>query len=272
MISASILFVLFLIVEIRKRKAAVCVILILFLGSLLSSWIFTANQISNFSFCYDTTDDKERIFISENSELCLIDINEPKVYNSNKTVNYLKDKNILYLDNYFVTSYNDNSVDSLRCILSKIYIENLYLPLIKDDDRGEIFENILSLKNEYKTNFIFYEENEIISFESFSIVPVYYDTYGKCAITISYQDEFYTYVTADMLEKDTAPQALKVMNGVNTVIVGNIKKTSFKFIYKLTEETKLIYNKKTGLTDEILAYYENRILVDPNGAVELYVE
>ena len=75
-----------------------------------------------------------------------------------------------------------------------------------------------------------------------------------------------------MLENDTAPQALKVMNGVNTVIVGNIKKTSFKFIYKLTEETKLIYNKKTGLTDEILAYYENRILVDPNGAVELYVE
>ena len=272
-LSLTILFFLFLVLDIRKRKTALLVLLVMLLGTILSSFVFTANQFSQFKFQYDTTDDSEKIFISENSEILLIDIETPGSSKSIQTTEYLFNKNILYLDNYFVTSYNEKSISAFKTIFSRIYVENLYVPLPKDTAQTKIFEEIITLQHTYKTNLIVYEENEIIDFENFSLVPIYCDTYGKFALTINYKNEFYTYISADMLEPSTVMHSLKIMNGANTVVVGRSdNKSSNSFIYKLKGNTKIIFNEKSGLTNEILDYYKDRITVDPNGAVDLYVE
>ena len=78
-----------------------------------------------------------------------------------------------------------------------------------------------------------------------------------------------------MLDSKTRQYAFKIMNKANTVIVGEMgsSKNNADFIYKLEGETKILYNNsKKGLSEEILKYYQNRISVDPNGTVDLYVE
>ena len=193
---------------------------------------------------------------------------------SYETISYLNDNGVCYLDNYFIYSYNDKTADALKVLFSRIYVENLFVAAPKSEEQIVIYEELLALKEVYKVNIIPYVEEEMLQLSDFSVFPVYFDSYGRLALTILYDNEFYTYLTADMLNASTLNHALKLMNGANTVIIGSkgYIGTNYDFILKLDTSTRLIYNKKTGLSDEILDYYENRIVVDPNGTVDLYVE
>ena len=193
---------------------------------------------------------------------------------SYRTLSYLSASHLSYLDNYVITSYTYVTKDALEVLASNVYLENIYLPAPKTEADKEIYAEILTLKEKYEASFIPYEENELIDISEFVIFPAYYDNEGKFAATLLYKNEFYTYLSADMLETSTKNTALKLMLGANTVIVGSTGYLydGYSFTYKIPDETKLIYNKKSGLTDEILDYYGDRITVDPSGSIDLYVE
>ncbi len=264
----------FLVLDIRKKKTAALIVCALLASSIASAAVYTVNKNSDFALEYIEQDENERILMKKNSTAHLMEISTPTRALSYKTLSYLKSNDIVFLDDYFITSYTNYTYESLEIIFSGIYIKNVYLPAPKTVEQKEIYSDILKLKEEYQINFIPYTEDEMLVFSDFTLFPAYYDENGKFAATINYHDEFYTYVTADMLTANTENYAIKIMNGANTVIIGakGSNKSLSDFIYKLEGNTKLIYNRKSGLTDEILNYYENRITVDPSGTVNLYVE
>jgi hypothetical protein len=227
-----------------------------------------------FSFEYNEEEDRERILMKCDSDACLVEISNPSKKVSYETVRYLKENDILHLKSYVITAYNTKTKEALDAMLSGVFIENIYLCTPQNSTQKEIYSEILKLKNVYEINIITYTPDKKIEFSDFALYPVFCDNKGKFAITIKYNDEFYSYVTADMLEESTRNHALKIMYGANTVIIGakGENSNSDPFIYKISGDTRLIYNKKSGLTDEILKYYENRITADPSGKIDLYVE
>ena len=271
---STLFFFLFLILNIRRKSVAIILSIFLFLSTFFSAWGFTAFQLNKFEFEYNETEERERILIKNDSDVSLIEFSKVTDSVIYETVDYLESNSILYLDNYFITDYSNESYAALDAMLSLVKIEAIYLPTPKTESMNVRYNYILDVLNEYSINVITYQEEDCFFFSDFTVFPLYYNEKGKCALTIRYRNEFYTYITADMLVGTTKPLALKAMNGATTVIVGakNASSGSPDFIYKLNESTNLIYNKKTGLSDEILTYYENRITIDPNGSIDLYVE
>lgn len=273
-IAATALFFLFIVIKISKRKTAILLLVSLLLSSFISSGIHTTVQNEESQFSYNEENSRERILLKSNYEISLIEISSLTSKIGRETVTYLRSNAIMHLDNYILTAYNQTSISTLESLLSSILIKKLYLPAPKTEYQKEIYTELLSFKRAYDIELEIYQENIMLTFTNFTLFPVYFDYKERLAFTVLYNNEFYTYLTADMLDADTVNHALNIMNGACTVIVG-AKGDSLdlpEFIYKLGDGTRLIYNKKTGLTDEILKYYENRITVDPNGSIDLYVE
>lgn len=271
---SSLFFLLFLLLKVKRRGIAVLLSVCLFASTFISAWAFTSFSFNDFAFEYNETEERERILIKNNAEVTLIEVsnlNDNVVY---ETLDYLKKENVLYLDNYLITDYSENSNIALDALLSRIKINSIYVPTPKSESMTASYERVLTVLSGYSVKTVTYQEEDSLSFSDFTFFPICYTEKGKCAFTILYRDDFYIYISSDMLSGSTKSHALKVMNGAKTVIVGskNATNSRLEFIYKLEKETSLIYNKKSGLPDEILAYYENRITVDPNGSIGLYVE
>lgn len=271
-IISSIIFLLFIVLKVNKKKTVALVIVCSLIFSIFSAGIYTAAQTEKFVFSYDETDENERILMKSDSQTSLIEISEINTKLTRGTLVYLENRDIMYLDNYIITSYNYSSLHAIESLLSNVYVENLHIPAPKSELQKQIYSQLLNLRKTFDIKLHIYTEGYMIHFSDFTFFPVYYDKNNRFAFTILYNDEFYTYVTANMLDDTAVNHALKIMNGANTVIVGAKGKTGAKFTYKLNGDTKIIYNKKTGLSNEILKYYENRITVDPNGSLDLYVE
>lgn len=270
----TIALFLFLILDIRKRKTAVLLIIALFMSTILSAGVYTVKEKQKFAFEYYEEEYNERLLMKSNEEAALVEISNLNVTLAHKTLLYLRAKEITYLENYIITSYNAKTSDALNVLLSGIYIKNLYVPAPKSDTEKMYYNEILSVKEKFSSSFIPYENETPFEFSDFTLFPIYSGKSDSTAFTILYNDEFYTYLSANMLDAENKNYAIRIMNGANTVIIGPKGETSNTkdFIYKISGNTKLIYNKKAGPPDEILEYYGDRISVDPSGAVELYVE
>lgn len=274
-IVASILLLLFIVIKTDRKKTAAVTVACLLISSIASAGVFTAIERNTFEFSYNETDSRERILIKANSDSALIEISTLSSKVSRETIAYLKENHITYLKDYVITSYNVSSVAALNSLLSNVFIKNVYIPQPKTDTEKVVYSDFLSLEKFYNINMSFYTEQDMLNFSEFTFFPVYYDRYERFAFTILYEDKFYTYITANMLDTAAVNHALKIMNGADTVIVGakGDSSSSQDFLYKLDNKTnRLIFNKKTGLTAEILKYYEDRITVDPNGRIDLYVK
>ena len=271
-IISSIIFLLFIVLKVNKKKTVAFMIVCSLIFSIFSAGIYTAAQTEKFVFSYDETDDNERILMKSDSRTSLIEISDINTKVARETAVYLEKRDIMYLDDYVVTSYSYGSPRALESLLSNVYVENLHIPAPKSELQIEIYSQLLNLRKAFDIKLHIYTEGYMIRFSDFTFFPIYYDKNNRSAFTILYNNEFYSYVTANMLDDATVNHALKIMNGANTVIVGAKGSSDAKFTYKLNGDTKIIYNKKTGLSNEILKYYENRITVDPNGNIDLYVE
>ena len=275
LVIASIVFFLFIFIKTQKKKTAAITVTCLLLSAIISAGVCNGIEDKKFEFSYNETDSRERILIKSNSNSSLIEIATLNLKVSNDTLSFLKKKHVTYLNDYVITSYNTSSLTALDTLLSNIFIENVYIPLPKTDVQKTTYSELLNFEKSYHVNISVYAEEDKINLSDFKFFPVYYDRYERFAFTILYDDKFYSYVTANMLDTASVNHALKIMNGADTVIVGakGESSSSQNFLYKLDNKTNhLIFNKKSGLTDEILKYYENRITVDPNGRIDLYVE
>jgi len=273
-IAFSVSLFLFMVLEIRKRKIATVTISFLLVASIFSAGICTASENNDFTFEYSEFDGRERILMNKDTDSCLIEISTLSNQVAYESVSYLADKHIFNLHSYFITSYTNNALSAIETVLSKVFVKNLYVPIPNSEYLSDTYLEIINLNEEYDINVITYSQEEMIKFSDFNVFPLYHDSFGRTALTVNYHEKFFTYVSASMLTPSTENYALKIMNSSDTLIIGakGESENDREFKYKIPKLSKLIFNKKSGLSDSVLTYYENRIVVDPNGTIDLYVE
>ena len=273
-IAFSISLFLFLVLKIQKRKTATVAISFLLIASISSAGICTASDNIDFTFEYSEFDGRERILMNKDSDSCLIEISTLSNQVAYESVSYLAEKHLFYLNSYFLTSYTSSSLGAIEIVLSSVLVENIYVPIPNSEDKSDVYSEILNLNKKHDINVITYSQEEMIKFSDFNIFSLYQDYYGRVALTVNYSEKFFTYVSSSMLTPSTENHALKIMNASDTLIIGakGESENDRDFKYKIPKVSKLIFNKKSGLTDSVLKYYENRIVIDPNGTIDLYVE
>ena len=116
------------------------------------------------------------------------------------------DMKINEIDKYVVMSYYDDMVNGIPSILYNFNVDEIYMPMPRNNAEEEILLNInYDLKiNKCNTKIIFFEQTDnIIRCKDFSISPFHRSTdENVVAFTIFYKDKFYIYLSSGMLNDE----------------------------------------------------------------------
>lgn len=255
----TVLFFAFSIIKISKKRIAVLCLMTILLSVFISSLAFGIVSKNNLHFDYIATKSNEMIIMQSNRETTVLDVSTPTASNTWDNIDIVSDMNITDIQNYIFASYSKIIKNSAKIVSGNIKTDKIYIPLPQNAEEDDLYRFILDEFEDSKTEIITYTTDKFITCGDFSIFPAYRSPEeNKTAVTILYEDQFYTYLSSGMLEDDTKNVALGIMDGCHTLILGCHGNSyyNYDFIYKVNElKTLIVSSKNVNLTSETLTFY-----------------
>ena len=263
----TVCLIVFFIVKLDKRRTAIITLSAMLLCVFSSAFIATKINESVARIEYNSGSYGDRILLTENNRSALIDISYGDIKSAFETAEFMYDMKINEIDKYVVMSYYDDMVNGIPSILYNFNVDEIYMPMPRNNAEEEILLNInYDLKiNKCNTKIIFFEQTDnIIHCKDFSISPFHRSTdENVVAFTIFYKDKFYSYLSSGMLNDENKNIAYRLINGADTIIFGKWgeKVYNYEFIYKIESAEQLIFSDKyMNVPDEILEFYASKKL------------
>lgn len=268
----------FAVLNIKRKRSAVtllgCMLAVIF----VSAFSFSLYSKNATHFEYTLNENMEWIMMQDGDTNAIIDLATPGTKVAALEVKQLNDFGLNELDSYIFTSYSSYTESAVDTLLGSLLVSKIYLPVPQNEYEISIAEGIVSEHGASKSELTFYVADEFIECGDFNVFPAYRSPdKNKLALTILYQDEFYTYLSSGMLEDDTKNVALPLIDGCDTLILGRHGNSYFdyKFIYQVKSLTKLVISSKNlDLPSETVRYYNKQgtsLYYSPE-RLKLYVE
>ncbi len=262
LIAFTVFLCAFAVLNIKRKRSAVTL-----LGCMLAVIFVTAFSYSLYSankdhFEYTLNASGEWITMQDGDSNTVIDVTEPSTKGVSLEITRLNDLGLNELDRYIFTSYSSYAHNAVDILLGSMLIGRIYLPVPQNEYEFSIAEGIVSEHSTSKSEIIFYEADEFIECGNFNVFTAYRSSdKSKLALTILYQDKFYTYISSGMLENDTKNVALSLIDGCNTLILGRHGNSylNYKFIYRVNNLDQLVISSKNlELPSETVRYYNEQ--------------
>ena len=259
----SILFLLFLILDIKRKRRYLGVISILFVSIFItafSSAVIRENQ-DGISYYSDTA------IIKSDRKSYAIDSYVNLDDNVSALFYHLVSKNITYLDGFILTSLSYKNEGNLLYLLRKIKVDTLYVPTPKGSYETECAERISAALSLYGTKLEFYEEDENLKLGNvcFNLIKRNYYTPSSLDIetiySLTYKDKISVY-TSELKDTGYKNAFINIALKIDTVILG---KGVSEFTFQLPN-LKNVYYTADELTYSADYYKEKEASVNKTEA------
>lgn len=261
----SILFYLFVILNIKKRKKAVAALLICFFVVMLIPTISTAANDSKETVAYCSDNKCDEMLIRSKNEVCLINSSQYSkglVYTS---IDFLKDAKVTYLDIYYLTHYSWSLDDDVETLTYNIKVDKIYLPEPRNGDEETILKLVSKSIEDSKTTIILYKTFEKVSVGEYDIQLLHSTPYGETsmnAFAVSKKDVVYLYISSGLLDGKTKAEMSKYIGVSDVVILGKHGKQYKNKVY-ITEcypdiDTLVFNSTNVFLKQNNMKYYMDR--------------
>lgn len=259
----TVLFFAFFLFEIKHKRLAIISLSSLLVIILSSSLALTYTVESSTKITYKSVSD-ERIIITDDSEISVIDISSYKKSDSYDLYEEVAKENLTRIDKYVLTHYSYTLREATETLASLILIREIFIPTPRSINEELILFEIKELTDKSGIKLSVYENEDVISVGDASVIPLYTYKLGetkKNMLTVLFGGCFYTYLGVDMLDGETKNMALEVIDGSHTIILGRheSKNNEYKFTYEPKMAKTLIFSSDRivlNIGDE--KYFENR--------------
>lgn len=199
----SILLYLFIVLDIRHRKIAMCVLLLSFLSIYAVAGVITYNEANTEDIIYYSDDKYDAFILKSDKEVALIESSQYSTSLAYTSLDFLEAEHVTYLDVYYITHYAWALEDTLETLLSNIIIETVYLPVPQNEDEELILDKLYAALDDYKTEIEFYNQIGKVRVGNFKITSLLALPYGEDSSTNAFkiQNESitYTYLSSGMM-------------------------------------------------------------------------
>ena len=152
-IFATVSLFLFFVLDIKKKRLAAATLTVMFVLVIVSSLVFTVSKNDKFAFKYSEFDGEESLLLKSNGEASLIAVSLSNVTSAYQTVNYLKENQILYLDNLIVPLYSPYLSEAIDIIVGCVATRNIFLKAPENQDEEYVLRDILSNLKDFRFAF-----------------------------------------------------------------------------------------------------------------------
>lgn len=273
----SILFFSFLIMRIKHKRAVIFGMTALLVGVFTTSAIMTYSTQNRDRITYFGTS-SEKITISDDGEIGLINISNYKKNEAYSTYAVIANSNLTHVDSLILTHYTYNVEDYAKTLFDSILIDTIYLPVPQNKTEERILFGVAELASDAGTKLEMYQNEDPLKIGEAAVFPLYNSALGtskKNMLTILKEDKFYTYLNVNSLLWETKNMALEVISGTHALILGRHGDGNYdyNFTHEIdTIEKIVIASKKIILHENILEFYIDKIVSDGFDGVDLYVE
>ena len=259
-----LLFILFLILKIKHKYAAVSVILVAFVAFICISAFNNHLNRNTENIIYCSTDNADAIVIKSKGKVAVIDSSAFTRSSSYSWRNALENNGILNIENYFATHYTKKLPDAIEVLLSNFKIKNLILPCPKNQNEETLFKELSDLCTRYhvniKTNEIDIPE-QIGEYEYTLKYTAEYGVDSAAAIfTIDEGYDSYLYLSRGLLVGETKSAVAELIKNNTSIILG-AHGPKYSATYYLSDEYShirqiILSSDNLFFTQKCLKYYE----------------
>ncbi len=251
----TVLYFAFLVVKVKRKGAAFCILGGLFASIFIVATVCTANVYKTdilLSCGEDRSDDTVAV---SDGEVILINSSDYKSGSAYLSLGRLYSGRLLYVDKYIITHYTKRMDDMLDVFLGNMKTEEVYLPYPENDDEKSIADAILrDVLRKHDVEAVFYSNDTDIKCGELIYQRNYSNPYGNgtpyAAYTLRGEETELLYLPSGMLSKSSINEAERLMDRGGTVIFGSYGK-------RYSESVRFdFYN--TGI-DRIIMRSENLI-------------
>lgn len=255
----SILLLLFFVLRIKRKRAAVGVLLLFFCGISVLGIAESAALLSNDEFTVHAVENADVGVITGNGEACIVYSGSHSENSAALTASTLYLRGITYVDKIVINNYASGLNQYLDALLGDIRCDYIYLPVPQNDEeleRAAYAKSVASVR--------FYKNEEAIALGGATFHHLLHDALTdnskvQNVYTIRTGDCYSTYVSSGYTER--AYLLHPIIYETDALIIGshglpygknyefdlqlnNIKAIYFLAEIKLDERTRDFYNKK----------------------------
>ena len=230
----SILFYLFIILKIKKKKEAVAFLLACFTLVMIIPTVATVASDATETVAYCSDNKCDEILIRSNREVCLINSSQYSTGLAYTSIDFLEDAKVTHLDKYYLTHYSWSLDDEIEILTYNVKVDKIYLPNPRNDDEKVILKLIQKAVRDSNIEIILFKNYEKVNVGEYDIQLLYSAPYGETsvnALAISKRDTVYLYLSSGILEGKTKAELEKYIGVCDVLILGTHGKTHKKHIY-----------------------------------------
>lgn len=259
----SLLIILFLVLDIKKKKGFLLLLLTFFIS--ISGIALTKDRIikNEENIEYILSESCDYVLLKSQGKCILIDATKPSKDTSYSAIDAIYNFGLREIDAYVYINYSPTLPSSFLHLLSNINIKEFYLPTPNNNEESNICKEISKTKN---IALSYYDMGDYIFFNNYTLMPYYREEHrNKSAYLIFDGNKTITYLSSGMLEGNTNAVAKTLINGSNTVIFARNGERYYNYIYNdvYTSIDRLIVSSKSfKISEYVLPYYEKIDIID----------
>ncbi len=259
----TVLLVAFLILRIRRRKTALAVIGAAFLSVFVISACLTYHTAGQTDGRYFYTGKTEYIYITDDGMSALIDFGRGGKQAGADMIASVENRHGVFLDAYILTGYGTFSSQTVRTVLESIRCERIYLPVPLTEWETTLFENILHICKNFRTEVVYYSEGDTLTFGHMYAAVPYRSSDKKTSVfymEIRTPDTSVLYLGRGVLTDKTEAAVAEATASCDTVILGGSGHASKNMFSAFSENVRTLIISDTGMkadAETLLHYREN---------------
>ena len=262
MVLSSVSLFIFMLLKIKRKRAALITVITLFLSTYLSAVCHYAISTTTDTAIYTAEDSSDVIVFNEDGKITVVDTSDYTEYSAYAVYDTVKSLGLLHIDNYVLTHYSAEVLESLTKLLGLIEVDTVYL---KDPgcDTDEYFYIALKEKlSSARTSIALWGKALYIGDLSVSSLYNYDIEKEDARIALSLRCEEYdlVYLSSGMLEIDTINEATEYTSGADALILGRFGAAYSSICY---------YGSKYATQDNV--YIEGALVALSQKAYERYI-
>lgn len=220
----TVLFFMFTILNIKKKKLALNILVICFMVITIFPTIATMKEKSDETVAYYGQYKTDLLLVRSESSVCLINSSNYSKSTAYDALDLLDDAKVTYLDMYYLTHYSWALDDDIETLLYNVSVDAIYLPSPRNDDEKTILKIIRKTIEDNNTEIVLFRDYETVKNGKYSINLLYSAPYGETsmnAIAIANKNEIYTYLSSGLLAGENEALFRKYISLSDYVVFGD---------------------------------------------------
>lgn len=221
----AVTVVYFILICIKANKKVTSAVITCSLMAVFACTLFFSISENTSDRLIYACEDKSDMFLLKSADsVALVDSSQYSESIAYSAISLLEDNNIRELDTYIATHYAYKLEDELLTLLSYYKIDNISLPLPRNDDEKIVLTKIEKALSEFRTEIVFHAHNGNITVGEFTVTPIFYVAYGEGTSTNAFEirlrDKRYLYLSSGMLTDEYIEYTGKYLPLCDTLILG----------------------------------------------------